>query len=373
MTMPEHDQVHSGQPHIIGGMFGLEIRFRGDSASAGQPPILTGPHLRLATARSAFTLLARTLRPANVWLPSYLCGSVLDAFAGWKAHIHFYEVNEDLKISDGAWVNKVESGDLVVFIDYFGFNGWNRHGKQVKGRGAWVVEDACQAMLNHCFSEHADYVIASPRKFIGVPDGGILLAQNGAGLPPANLPPPPPEWWLDALKASQLRAEFDRHGGGRQWFELFRKTDPHGPVEPARMSELSSMILDHAVDYEGIATMRRRNFNRLASALPEFALFHELSDDVVPMGFPVRLHERDRVRQGLFDQEIYPPVHWPIQEIVPAVFQPSHRLAQEILTLPCDQRCTPGDMDRLAKAFKALQPQPVCVEVAGTPDVSTKQ
>jgi dTDP-4-amino-4,6-dideoxygalactose transaminase len=358
--MSAHNKDKFEFSHIIGGVFGLEIEIGRDSASAAaRPPILTGPHLRLATARSAFTLLAKTLRPAKIWLPSYLCGVVLDAFAASGSRANFYAVGADLNISEDAWLEEVETGDMVVFIDYFGFNAWDRFGQQAEERGAWVVEDACQAMLNFHFSEYADYVIASPRKFIGVPDGGILMAQDGASLPPEKLLPPPQEWWLDALKASQLRAEFDRHGGDRQWFELFRKTDHHGPTEPRSMSELSSLLLDHAMDYQGIAEFRRRNFRWLAAALPDFALFHELSVDAVPLGFPVRLCERDRVRQSLFDREIYPPVHWPIQDIVPAEFQSSHRLAQEIMTLPCDQRYSLEDMKRLGQVFKSLKPLPV--------------
>jgi len=358
--MSEDNQGHSRDSSIIGGMFGLEIEIRGNSSSTvAQPQILAGPHLRLVTARSAFTLLARTLRPAAVWLPSYLCGVVLDAFADSGTRINFYAVNENLKISNDAWVAKVQTGDMAVFIDYFGFNMWGQYGKRVKERGGRVVEDACQAMLNLRFSEYADYVIASPRKFIGVPDGGILLAQNEASLPLGNLPPPPPEWWLDALKASQLRAEFDRHGGDRQWFELFRKTDPHGPVEPARMSELSSLLLDHAFDYECITATRRRNFNQLAAALPEFALFLELSDDVVPLGFPVRVRERDNIAQGLRGHEIYPPVHWLIRNIVPEEYQNSHRLSGEIMTFPCDQRYSSEDLNRLVQAFKSLTPVPI--------------
>jgi hypothetical protein len=350
---------NNGKPenaHIIGGMFGLEIEIQGRLASASKPPILTGPHLRLATARSTLTLLFRTLRPATVWLPSYFCGVVLEAFAGSSVLLKFYAVEEDLNISSDAWVAMVQPRDMVIFIDYFGFNNWEPYGMRVKERGAWVVEDACQAMLNTRFSSHADYVIASPRKFVGVPEGGILLAQHGASLPSENLSPAPPQWRLGSLKASQLRAEFDRHGGDREWFELFRATDPHGPTEPCPMSELSSLLLDHAVDYQGIAADRRRNFGRLAAALPEFALFREISDEAVPLGFPVRLCERDRVRQGLFDHEIFPPVHWPIENVVPAEFESSHRLAGEMMTLPCDQRYSLVEMDRLIQTFVSLQP-----------------
>jgi hypothetical protein len=72
-----------------------------------------------------------------------------------------------------------------------------------------------------------------------------------------------------------------------------------------------------------------------------------LPDGVVPLGFPVRLKERDRVRQALFDARIYPPVHWPIAEVVPNEFGASHQLATEIMTLPCDQRYGAPDVERM--------------------------
>ena len=344
---------------IMGGMFGLEINFQPDLPSLAVPPILAGPHLRLATARSAFTLLARTLQPPTVWLPSYLCGVVLEAFKDAGTCVKFYPVGEQLKITDEAWINSVESQDMVVFIDYFGFNMWNFYGKAVKKRSAWVVEDACQAMLNLSFSENADYVIASPRKFLGVPDGGILLAQNEAKLPSVALPPPPAEWWIDSLKASHLRASFDRHGGSREWFEIFRKTDPNGPVEPTRMSELSSQLLDHAFHYETISSLRRSNFRQLAEGLAEFAIYMELPDDVVPLAFPVRTRERDRVVQDLRCHEIFPPIHWPIKNIVPNDFYHSHKLSIEIMSLLCDQRYLSVDISRLIHEFKSSKSFPI--------------
>jgi len=348
----------TSNPKIMGGMFGLEINFQPDLSSLAVPAILAGPHLRLATARSAFTLLALTLRPPTVWLPSYLCGVVLEAFKDAGTCVKFYPVGEQLKITDEEWVNSVESHDMVVFIDYFGFNMWNFYGEAVKNRGAWVVEDACQAMLNLSFSENADYVIASPRKFLGVPDGGILLAQNEAELPSVDLPPPPAEWWIDSLKASHLRASFDRHGGDREWFELFRKTDPNGPVEPTRMSELSSQLLDHAFNYETISSLRRSNFRQLAMALPEFAIFFELPANVAPLGFPVSVCDRDHLRLGLFEHGIFPPIHWPIHGIVPKEFEASHCLEKKIMTLPCDQRNSPEDISCMIQIFKSFYPLP---------------
>jgi len=66
----------------------------------------------------------------------------------------------------------------------------------------------------------------------------------------------------------------------------------------------------------------------------------------------MRVQNRDRLRQILFDQEIYPPVHWPIQDVVSEKFIESHRLSAEIMTLPCDQRYDIRDMERMAEAVR---------------------
>ena len=341
---------------IIGGGFGLE---QGRPKSPQTPAFLAEPCLLLATARSAFALLEGALRPRQVWLPSYLCAAMLEALPE-HPRIRFYGVDGRFRPADDGWIREIRRGDLAVFIDYFGFTVWGEHGREARRAGAWVVEDACQALLNDGFSEHAHYVVASPRKFVGVPDGGILLARKGAELPGSEeLPPPSPAWWLDALAASQLRGEFDRHGGGRAWFPLFQKTDAMSPCQPMRMSELSALLLRHRIDYEEIGRRRRENYRFLASELADVAIFPDLGPGVVPLGFPVRIRDRDRLRQALFDAEIYPAVHWPIADVVPQEFETSHRLAGEIMTLPCDQRYARSDMERILTRMRALKPATV--------------
>lgn len=348
-------QTQPANHGIIGGMFGLEP---GVAAAARVPAFLVEPCLLLATARSAFTLLGGFLRPAQVWLPSYLCGVVLEAFAAGPARVRFYAVDERLRPADGGWLREIRPGDLAVFIDYFGFTLWSGLGAEARRRGAWVVEDACQGLLNKRFCEHSHYIVLSPRKFAGVPDGGVLLTRAGARLPECELPPPPAEWWQEAFAASRLRAEFDRHGGERTWFELFRKTEAAAPLQPAAMSELSAQLLRHRIDHEEAARRRCDNYRFLASALGDLALFPELPPGVVPLGFPVTLRDRDRVRHALFSAEIYPPVHWPIAGVVPAEFKASHQLAGEIMTLPCDQRYSRAEMSRMRDYLKAANPAP---------------
>lgn len=114
------------------------------------------------------------------------------------------------------------------------------------------------------------------------------------------------------------------------------------------MSELSQMLLEQAFDYEQIQHLRRLNYQTLSGRLSAFALYPDLPPSVIPLGFPVRLPQRDAVQRGLFQANMYPPIHWNIAGVVPPQFEQSHHLAEHILTLPCDQRYGADEMNALA-------------------------
>jgi dTDP-4-amino-4,6-dideoxygalactose transaminase len=334
------------EPGIIGGLFGLPTV--SDLHAGCIPPFFTDRSLLLVNARSGISYLVDLLSPAQVWVPSYLCASILQAI-GSTARIQFYEVNDDLVIPSLHWLADVQSRDLVILIDYFGYPCDSLCVRQAQEQGAWVLEDACQALLSRGVGRFSDFVLYSPRKFLGVPDGGILAVNHEVDLENTAFGRPPTEWMLKALLAVVLRREFDQHGGTRRWFELFQEVERDHPIGNYAMSELSNMLLTNAFDYPAIAKRRVDNYRFLAEELGDIALFPDLPPGVVPLGFPIRVRNRDQIRQVLFEHKIYPPVHWPIEGIVPAEFSDSHRLSTEVMTLLCDQRYCRGDMARMAQ------------------------
>lgn len=336
--------------HIIGGMFGLKIE---PDVHRTAPPFLTKPHMLLSTARSVIALVVECLRPSSVWMPSYLCDVMLKAVDG--SVVQFYPVDAHLRIASSEWIDKLREGDLVVFIDYFGFPTDSEMVHKAKEKRAWVLEDASQALLSSTTQPAADFILYSPRKYLGVPDGGILVLNRPELLMcDQQLSSPPPDWWLSSLQASVQRCEFDRFGGERNWFDVYKRVDREGPLVPHQMSELSKLLLQRHFDYSSIAQRRRNNYEILLERLDQFALLAYLPPGIVPLGFPVRVRNRERVRQYLFEHEIYPPIHWPIKECVPDRFHDSHQLSDEILTLICDQRYGRDDMVRTTVLFRQI-------------------
>jgi len=328
---------------LIGGVFG----FVDLSKIEGQfPPFVEGRELLLCNARSGIHVLSSLLKPQAVWMPSFLCDVMLKAVQNHD--VRFYEVDSDLQISRD-WLDNVQKGELVVFIDYFGFKFDSSLAMDIKQRGGWVLEDACQALHTSHVGKFSDFVLFSPRKFLNVPDGAILRYNADLDFPEIQLQNAPTLWWLKTLNATLLRREFDLYGADRSWFQLFQETDSDGPIGPYAMSVLAKTLLENCFDYSSISRKRIENYQILNHHLSQFALFPKLPSDVVPLGYPIRLTNRDHVRQILFDHNIYPPVHWPIREIVPQKFVRSHHLADTILTLVCDQRYNSTDMERTAE------------------------
>lgn len=338
------------KPAIVGGMFGSmppHAAVRGHD-----PPFLRPDDVTFLNARSALHCLVAQLHPETVWLPSFLC-PILTEVAAAQAKVRYYDP-VILAQATGDWLGDVGAGDVVLFIDYFGFAYPREWLVQAAGQGACVIEDACQALLTCGVGNHADFVLFSPRKFLGVADGGILSARGDRALRPTEWQPVATEWWSTTLGACTQRADFDLHGGDRGWFELYQQAETTAPTGPFRMSTLShSAILDQ-FDYPQISRRRRENYLHLARRLPEYALFPRLDEGVTPLGFPAVFDNRDHVRRHLFAEEIYPPIHWQIRSVVPPARRASHELAGRIATLPCDQRYDIDTMERVVDAVRRV-------------------
>ena len=165
---------------------------------------------------------------------------------------------------------------------------------------------------------------------------------------------PPTSWWIKAFEACLLRRDFDNSlsGGDKKWFQLFREMESEMPVGNYAASLLSIAILETAIDWESVSKKRRENYMILLKQLSDYAIFKDLPDDVVPLGFPICVNNRDKLQQSLFEENIYPAIHWDLKGTVPEQFIESHELSRKILTLICDQRYDYKDMERIIQLVK---------------------
>ncbi len=262
---------------VIGGVFPLE-----EPASTTQTnqdwSFLQQGVLHLASARGAFTLLVRTLRPRRVFgFRRTGSSSIVEAFREADTEVVFFPVGRDLRCESAVWLDRVAPGDFVLRIHYFGFPNSDPVFEEGALRGAWLVDDAAQALLSDGVGAGADFVVFSPRKFVGVPDGGCMIMRHPLPDLPPQFPPASTAWWRKSLSAVTLRREFDAAQlHDRAWFPTFQHAEGQVPIEPQSMSELSYRLLSRGINYTSIASRRRDNYKLLLEHIGEVAIFPEL-------------------------------------------------------------------------------------------------
>ena len=85
------------------------------------------------------------------------------------------------------------------------------------------------------------------------------------------------------------------------------------------------------------------------------SLFDHLPDGSVPLGYVIRLKNRDTVKEKLAANRIFAPIHWSLpQEVDRKRFPDSKMLADSLLTLPIDQRYGPDEMNYIADTLKKM-------------------
>lgn len=333
-------------PLPIGGEFELFAADFGRSAGASAWPVFDGHHLLYCdTGRSALALVmadwqARRPGAETIWLPHYICPSVVDAARASRFRIAWYD---DLP-GHGAALPQAADDDIVLAVHYFGFSN-----PAIAGQGArrWaLIEDAVQAPYTAGIGAVGDYVIASLRKWWPAPDGAVAGSRQG-WVRPVDLAPPDEAFLSRRLAAKLLRGT--RMGDDRFLGWIARSEDGLAPATPRRVSWLSETLLATA-DAADAGARRRANWAALAAGiggLPGMTpLYPALPGEVVPLAFPITVSggRRDALRRHMAAQAIFCPIHWADLVDPPAG---ARDLAAAILSLPIDQRYGAADMQRI--------------------------
>jgi dTDP-4-amino-4,6-dideoxygalactose transaminase len=344
----------------IGGAFELDV----ESLFAAPRVPATLPGETVTSGRTALALVAQRHADGGKWLvPAYLCESVLQGLRLAAADIAFYSVGADLTVQPDALLRAVAEARpaAVLLVDYFGFPPMPEAAaafRDLRGR-CLVVEDCAHGSLLETPAAAAgtigDVAFTSFRKYLPLPDGGVLIGSEGESLPPARGP------HVSARLLGQLlRGAFARGVVGGDEIERGflaaveageAALDDQVPLEA--MSEVGRRLLA-GLDLADVCVRRRLNFatlHTLVAGLPVQPLRAELPAGVSPLVYPVRIDggRRNAVRAALAARRIFCPVHWPLPpEIDRARFADEHRLADEMLGLPVDQRYDGADMERIA-------------------------
>lgn len=321
----------------------------------------------MSTGRSATRLVLQTIEERNpdikkvVLLPPFTCHTVFEPFIDFGYEIHTMPLDLNLKTNVGDIVRcQTMYGATAVLVHrYYGFNtlpGFDQAVKTLQENGVIVIEDCTQCLYSSFPISDADYVVASIRKWCGVPDGGFAICKEGCFTHKPNLTDVK---MVEAKRiASELKYQFLFEGKGdkptfkakyRDGEELLdNQTDYYtiGDLSAAIQAEL---------DVELLKKKRRANFKVLLEGFQNVAgikwIFDTLPNEVVPLYFPILVDDREAVQDLLADNDIYAPVVWPKADNCPAIDEVSEMIYEKILCIPIDQRYDVDDMQRIVNVI----------------------
>jgi hypothetical protein len=312
----------------IGGYLSLELPHEGTDYHRDA--------LRFQSSRAAFLALLRACRPTAVWMPWYICESMLEPLAMAGVPVKRYALDERLRVKSA----NLADGEWLLYVNYFGLCDSNVDDVLDRFPREQVVIDNAQAF----FSEPRDCAatLYSPRKFVGVPDGGYLFTRHD--VPPANgIDDQSPSRFMHLLKRIDAGAEagYADYATAEESLKL---------QEPKEMSTLTQRLLG-SVDYPDIRARRIANFVWLHGKLRQSNAFPSACDrdrDSAPLCYPYLGGPAD-LRARLIAQRVYTPCYWP--EIATAAEVPEFekRLAGATVFLPCDHRLSVAQLDRVVK------------------------
>lgn len=294
--------------------------------------------IRFQSARAAFAALLNSEKPKRVWMPKYICDSMLSPLYALGIEIKFYEINLSFKIAETL---TIEKNDWLLYVNYFGLCSSEEERLMKLYKPSQLIFDHSQAFFSH--QENSLATIYSPRKFFGLPDGGLLVTTMHINEPKK----------IDEASSQRCTHLLKRLGGkaedGYQDY-LIAETSLR-EIEPKRMSYLTNCLLSR-IDLNFCSKQRINNFNLLHQYLGRYNRFKFLEIiNEAPMCYPFFV-QNTSLRSKLLSNRIFVATYW--EEVKQRATPESAEidLVENCIPLPCDQRYDDRHMIKIVEIIE---------------------
>lgn len=281
-------------------------------------------------ARTALKYLIRAKGIKKIYIPYFMCDSVINACKDESCRVEFYHIGKDFR---PMFDKHVCEGEALYLANYYGQISEEEIATFYGKFGERLIVDNAQAFFSRPCGADTVYTC---RKFFPVADGAYLFSSL-----------PRPEDLVKDRSSDRMRHVLTRceDTASAHYGEF---TDTERAFETAdvlEMSELTQALMS-VFDYAFVKATRERNFGVLADALSGVN-----GIDVVrpegPFCYPLYVENAQQIKSRLLENKIYVPTLWPNVLSLPQDFY-EHSLAANVLPLPCDQRYTVDDMKLVA-------------------------
>ena len=320
----------------------------------------------------------------TVFLPALSCDSMYLPFTARGYQLMFYALQDNLLIDMGRLEKQLYGvkHPVILTMNLYGCADQRKENGALrkKYQNAILIEDVTHILMDpiRYDIDTMDYCIGSIRKWLGVPDGAVVISNTGS----IQAPVMKGETDFTHFREQALRLKADYLDLGEQELKSrFRgmlaeaENSLEDGLYPHEMTASSKDILSQ-VDLIRMRHRRSVNYHTLYTLLQGmqecgdyFRLLSEVPEDIVPFTLPVVLNTdklkevdnatakgpgaaRDAFEIRLARRGIYAPVLWPIAQKAREICTVSGNIADNMISFWIDQRYDRFDMEHAAEVFR---------------------
>ena len=256
-------------------------------------------------------------------------------------------------------LGRLKKGDVALVVNYFGFVSSVQDLGDLRGTVELIEDHSHDLNSDWAQNSRADWCVASLRKTIPTPDGGVLWSPRKH-----TLPEPPPLTWEHYLAAKQKQTALEMKShyldgnldGKSNYLECSKRaerviSDGHiSGASPWARSAVGVAPVDRW------RLIRRSNYKVLAHALSEVrwlkVIQEQINGGTSPFAMILVFRSKEQaqyVRQRLIQSNIYPAILWSLTAPkIEGIDVEDISLSQRLLSIGCDARYDRSDMRRVA-------------------------
>lgn len=294
----------------------------------------------------------------RLWIPGYFCQGVVETIQLSGITVMVY--NNNPLADDQVWDNlPFEKGDVILVVNFFGLCSQPDY-TSIDRQHVEIIEDHTHdPWSDWAWNSQADWGIASLRKTIPVPDGGVLWSPQGWALPSrvkstfehriAS---------LEKLAAMVLKKYYlDELPIDKQTFRNLAMSGEEG-IAVGQVSAMTPWTKEmvNTIPVENWREKRIQNYSKLTDVLKTCKWVQtpkEILPGTCPLSVPLLFDKplrRDHVRTRLIENSVYPAILWDLDNpVIEGVSDQCCDISRRILCIHCDMRYDEQTMEYLGK------------------------
>lgn len=292
----------------------------------------------------------------RIWMPEYFCYEVIESLRQMTGiEIAYYQDFPTNNAQGIVATLPYRDGDVLLRTNYLGI----RDFRCEADIPVPVIEDHTHDLMGHwSLYSKADWCIASLRKTLPIPMGGVLWSPKGHDYPTVVRNSQDAEkiasrrWKAMELKAAYLRGEDVKKEDFRKI--LIDTEDWFDHAEPSMMDE-RTMDFIRNLDINAWYNAKRRNWQYLCQMVKTKAQVLKPEDESCNMfSFTILAadrDQRDKWRLGLIENNVYPAILWQVPDTAHKVVG---AVSNRLLSIHCDGRYSVEDMENMAKLINQV-------------------